>query len=81
MTYRELSVEDPEENFIIVLLKTLPDLIGRRETLPNPTGKKTPPNPTGKKTLPNPTDKKRVIIMKIVGGSAVEISTLQEAAL
>ena len=62
-SYRELGVEDPEENFVTVLPKAFPDLIGRRETLPNPTGKK------------------KAIIMRIKGGSAVEISTLQEAAL
>ena len=56
-------MEDPEENFVAVLPKALPDLIGRKKTLPNPTGKK------------------RAIIMRIKGGSAVEISTLQEAAL
>ena len=61
--YRKLGVEDPEENFVAVLPKALPDLIGRRETLPNPTGKK------------------RAVIMRIKGGSVVEISTLQEAAL
>ena len=58
--YCELGVEDPEENFVAVLPKVLPNPIGQKKTLPKPICKK--------KTPPDPIGMKGAIIMRIKDG-------------